>query len=52
MKRVKTPLRNRLNTKTLDALLRIRIEGPDMSDFNFELALNNWAKLRNRRIKI
>ena len=24
MKRVKTPLRNRLNTKTLDALLRIR----------------------------
>ena len=52
MKRVKTPLRNRLNTKILDALLRIRIEGPDMSDFDFELALNNWAKLRNRRIKI
>ena len=52
MKRVKTPLRNRLNTKTLDALLRIRIEGPDRSDFDFELALNNWAKLRNRRIKI
>ena len=39
MKHVKTPLRNRLNTKTLDALLRIRIEGPDMSDFDFELAL-------------
>ena len=52
MKRVKTPLRNSLNTKILDALLRIPIEGPDMSDFDFELALNNWAKLRNRRIKI
>ena len=52
MKRVKTPLRNCLNIKTLDTLLRIRIEGPDMSDFDFELALNNWAKLCNRRIKI
>ena len=52
MKRVKTHLHNHLNTKTLDALLRIRIEGPDMFDFDFELALNNWAKLRNSRIKI
>ena len=30
MKRVKTPLRNRLNTKTLDSLMRIRIEGADL----------------------
>ena len=52
MKRVKTPLRNRLNTKTLDSLMRIRVEGPDLSSFDFELALNNWAKLRNRRIKV
>lgn len=37
MKRVKTPLRNRLNTKTLDSLMRIRIEGADQECFDFEL---------------
>ncbi len=52
MKRVKTTLRNRLCTKTLDSLMRIRVEGPDMSSFDFELALNSWAKLCNRRIKV
>ena len=29
MKRIKTDLRNRMNTATLDKLLRIRIEGPE-----------------------
>ena len=52
MKRVKTDLRNRMNTSTLDALMRIRIEGPSLSEFDFDTALNSWAKLRNRRIKV
>ena len=52
MKRVKTDLRNRMNTSTLDALMRIRIEGPFLSEFDFYMALNSWAKLRNRRIKV
>jgi hypothetical protein len=52
MKRVKTPLRNRLNTKTLESLMRIRLEGPQLSSFNFELAVSNWSKLRNRRINV
>ena len=50
MKRVKTPLRNRLKTTTLDCLLRISIEGPDLNDFDFELAVNKWSTIRNRRI--
>ena len=50
MRRVKTELRNRMNTSTLDCLMRIRIEGPCMDEFDFETALNNWAKLKNRRI--
>lgn len=28
MKRVKTDLRNRMNTQTLDGLLRVRLEAP------------------------
>lgn len=50
MKRVKTPLRNRLKTSTLDCLLRISIEGPDLNDFDFEQAVNKWSSIRNRRI--
>ena len=45
MKRVKTDLRNRINTSTLDTLMRIRIEGPSLSEFDFDTALNSWAKL-------
>ncbi len=48
MKRVKTPLRNRLKTTTLDWLLRISIEGPDLKDF--DKAVNKWSTIRNRRI--
>jgi len=33
---IKTELRNRLRTSTLDSLMRISIEGPPLSDFNFE----------------
>ena len=35
MKRIKTDLRNRLKTSTLDCLMRITIEGPPASNFNF-----------------
>ena len=50
MKRVKTTLRNRMSTTTLDALLRIRIEGPDSAEFNFPAAARKWATIRNRRL--
>ena len=47
MKRVKTELRNRLKTSTLDCLMRISIEGPPSSDFNFERAADIWGGMRN-----
>ena len=37
-------LRNQINTSTFDALMRICIEGPPLSDFNFDMALNSWSK--------
>jgi hypothetical protein len=52
MNRVKTPLRNRLKTSTLDSLLRISIECPDLEDFNFDQALSTWTSTRNRRISV
>ena len=50
MKRVKTTLRNRISTTTLDSLLRIRIEGPESADFNFAETAKKWAAIRNRRL--
>ena len=47
MKRIKTDLRNRMNTATLDKLLHIRIEGPDLIHFNFREAVRRW---KNRRL--
>ena len=52
MKRVKTPLRNRLKISTLDSLLRISIEGPDLEDFNFDQVLSTWTSIRNRRMSV
>ena len=50
MNRVKTQLRNRLTVSSLDTLLRISIEGPDISQFDFSSAVTKWSSLRNRRI--
>ena len=50
MKRIKTELRNRLKSSTLDHLMRISIEGPPLSDFNFERAADIWGGMRNRRL--
>ena len=40
MNRIKTDLRNRLKTSTLDCLMRISIEGPCIAQFNFERAVD------------
>ena len=50
MNRVKTQLRNRLSVSSLDTLLRISIEGPDISHFDFSSAVTKWSSLRIRRI--
>ena len=52
MKRIKTALRNRLKTTTLDCLIRVNIEGPSLSEFNFERAADIWQRMRNHRLRI
>ena len=47
---VKTCLRNSMGTKTLDNLMRISIDGPELKDFEFKRAFLNWAKQKSRRI--
>ena len=50
MNRIKTDLRGRLKTTTLEKLMFISLEGPDRMDFDYAAATDKWAKLRNRRI--
>ena len=50
MNKIKTQLHNRLTVSSLDTLLRISIEGSDISQFDFSNAVTKWALLRNRRI--
>ena len=52
MKRVKTVFRNRLETVTLERLLRISLEGPALEDFQFDKAADLWGSLRQRRLTI
>ena len=42
-------MRNRLKANRLDVLMTIDIEGPPSVDFDFSLALEEWA-IKNRRI--
>ena len=50
MNRITTELRNRMNTTTLDRLLRIRIEGPE--DFPHIEAATRWSRAKKRRLLI
>ena len=50
LKRVKTSLRNRQKTTTLDCLLRISMEGPELEHYNFDHAVTKWSSIRIRRI--
>ena len=47
LKLVKTRILNRIKKKTLDSLLRIILEGPDLKDFSFEEAFEIWANKKN-----
>ena len=50
MNRVKTILRNRLTVSSLDILLRISMEGPERTNFDFDRAVTLWSSKRHRRI--
>lgn len=52
MNRVKTDLRNRLNTRNLDHLIRISINGPCLDDYDFNKTATSWGNKRQRRIKL
>ena len=48
MKITKTELRNRMKKETLVSLMRICIEGPHISDFDFFKVAMQWLGEKNR----
>jgi hypothetical protein len=44
---IKTKLRNKLCTENSNKHLMILIYGPDIEDFDFEKAYDNWINLVN-----
>ena len=52
MKLIKMCIRNRMCKKTLNSVLRIIIEGPDLNQFCFEEVIKMWAVTKQRRIKV
>ncbi|KAI8519667.1 hypothetical protein Bbelb_029240 [Branchiostoma belcheri] len=52
LKRVKTRLRSSLKNETLNQLLTISIDGPDVDSFDFEAAAMTWGQMKNRRISV
>ena len=48
--RIKTEPRNRLNTETLDRLIRLSCEGPCINEFDYNTAAKVWSSKSNRRI--
>ena len=49
---VKTIPCNQHSVSTLESLLSISVEGPPLSDFNFEEACSRWSLASNRRVDV
>ena len=52
VKIVKSPFRNRLSQRTLDALVRIKLLASDMDQFPFRECVEFWYNKRNRRVSV
>eukprot|EP00733_Pompholyxophrys_punicea_P001585 Pompholyxophrys_punicea_v1_NODE_844_length_1222_cov_6.458440.p1 type:complete len:110 gc:universal NODE_844_length_1222_cov_6.458440:781-452(-) len=52
MKRIKTATRNRLSNTTLEQLMYISINGPDLKNFDFQKAVATWYSRGVRRIDL
>ena len=52
MNRIKTTLRNRLTSDSMDELIRISSEGRSLEDFDFDKAVDMWSLKCKRRIKV
>lgn len=50
MKRIKTPIRNRLKTSTVDNLVRISMVGPSISEWDPIPSLRKWERMGKRKI--
>lgn len=48
MKRIKTPIRSRLSTPTLDNLIRISMVGPPLEEWDPIPSLRKWESMGNR----
>jgi hypothetical protein len=51
MKRIKTPLRNRLTNATLEELMRVSIHGAAIEDFDFKKAASIFISMAKRKVK-
>ena len=45
---IKTKNRNLLKTETLDMLMRVSLEGPESSKFNYDRAYTIWSNQKRR----
>ena len=45
---IKTKNRNLLKTETLDMLMRVSLEGPESSKFNYDRAYTIWSSQKRR----
>ena len=52
MKRIKTPLCNRLKNKTLNDLILLSLHSPNLEEFDFETSVELWSKIRKRKINL
>ncbi len=50
MKRIKTPIRNRLSTSTLDNLIRITMVGSPLEEWDPIPSLKKWESMGNRKL--
>jgi hypothetical protein len=49
-KLIKDKIRNKMNINTLNKHLMIKLNGPDIEDFNFEEAYQHWINEKKRRV--
>ena len=50
LKAIKTERRVSLNSSTLEDLLEVKLEGPPLSEFSADAAVELWSKDRSRRV--
>ena len=48
--RVKTKLHSCLSNKSLNSLLTILLEGPELKEFDFQSCIKEWSNIRKRHV--